>query len=77
MKVAVQLILAFIVTLPLVQPVPLQPANVDPLAGVAVNVTEVPLLYDAEHVPPQLIPAGELETVPIPVPAVATAREYV
>jgi len=43
LKVAVQLILAFIVTLPLLQPVPLQPANVEPLSGVALNVIAVPL----------------------------------
>jgi hypothetical protein len=31
------------VTVPVVQPVPDQPANDDPLAGIAVSVTEVPL----------------------------------
>jgi hypothetical protein len=50
-----------------VQP-PLQPANVDPLAGVAVNVTDVPAKYVALHVGPQLIPAGLLLTLPLPVP---------
>ena len=47
LKVAVQVLLAFIVTIvtePVVQPVPLQPAKVEPVAGVAVKVTEVPLL---------------------------------
>ena len=34
---------AVIVTTPPVQPVPLQPPKVDPLAGVAVSVTTVPL----------------------------------
>jgi hypothetical protein len=51
-----------------VHPVPLQPANVEPLAGVAVKVTIVPLLYDAEHALPQFIPEGLLVTVPLPVP---------
>jgi hypothetical protein len=31
------------VTVPVVQPVPDQPANVDPLVGVAASTTEVPL----------------------------------
>ena len=49
LKVAVQVLLAFIVTEIVtelvVQPVPpLQPAKVEPVAGVAVKVTEVPLL---------------------------------
>jgi hypothetical protein len=51
-NVAVQFVLAvmttvvllFIVTTPFVQPMPVQPANVEPLAGVAVNVTVLPLL---------------------------------
>lgn len=67
-NVAVQVALAFKVMLPLVQPAPLQPVNVEPLAGVAVNVTVVPLAYDAKQVLPQLIPAGLLVTVPLPVP---------
>jgi hypothetical protein len=37
-----------------------------PVAGVAVRVTAVPLLYCAEHVPGQLMPAGSLVTVPVP-----------
>ena len=43
LNVAVHVVLAFNVTVPLAQPVPLQPANVDPLAGVAVSVTTAPL----------------------------------
>jgi hypothetical protein len=34
---------------------------------VGVNVTGVPLVKDALQVEPQLIPAGELETVPEPI----------
>ena len=52
--------------------VPLQapdhPAKVDPEAGVAVSVTEVPLLKSAVQVAPQLIPEGALVMVPAPVP---------
>jgi hypothetical protein len=50
------------------QPPPLQPANTEPEAGVAVNVTVVPLENDREQVVPQLIPLGLLVTVPEPVP---------
>jgi hypothetical protein len=42
--------------------------NVAPAAGVAVSVTAVPLLKDAEQVVPQLMPAGALVTVPDPAP---------
>jgi hypothetical protein len=57
LNVAVQVVLAFIVTAPLLQPVPLQPENVELAAGMAVNVTVVPLVYVAEQMLPQLIPA--------------------
>ena len=69
-----QLVFAFIATVPLVQPDPLQPAKVDPAAGVAVKVTAVPLLYVPEQVLPQLMPAGLLVTVPLPVPAFVIER---
>ena len=65
------------VTEPVVQPVPLQPPKVEPEAGVAVRVTMVPLLKFAEQVLPQLMPAGELVTVPVPVPALTTERPNV
>jgi hypothetical protein len=59
-------------------PVPLQappqPANVEPESGAAVKLTTVPLAKLAEHVVPQEIPAGELATVPVPVPVLATVR---
>jgi len=51
------------------QPPPLQAVKVDPAAGVAVSVTIVPFVNDAEHVAPQEMPAGLLVTVPLPVPA--------
>jgi hypothetical protein len=54
------------------QPAPLQPVKAEPAAGVAVNVTTVPALNDAEHVAPQVIPAGELVTDPEPEPVFVT-----
>ena len=74
MNVAVQDVAAFMVTEPVAQPVLLHPAKVEPDAGVAVKATTVPLLKFAEHVVPQLMPAGELVTVPLPVPALTTIR---
>ena len=41
----------------------------DPAAGVAVSVTDVPPGNANEHVAPQLMPAGTLVTVPVPAPA--------
>jgi len=46
--------------------------NVEPAAGVAVNVTTAPSLNDAAQVAPQLIPAGELATDPEPEPFFVT-----
>ena len=51
-----------------------QPTNVDPAAGVAVKVTLEPLLKLALHLVPQLIPAGLLVTIPLPVPARVTLK---
>jgi hypothetical protein len=63
-----------IVTEPVVQPVPLQPAKVDPAAALAVKMTTVPLLKVPEQVLPQFMPIGELVTVPVPVPALTSER---
>src|SRR5215471_16599775 len=74
-KVAVTEAAAFMVTtqVPLpVQPPPLQPAKVDPAAGAAVRVTMVPEVSEVEQVVPQLMPEGELVTVPLPAPALLT-----
>src|SRR5207249_886663 len=60
-----------------VQPPPLQPVKVEPAAGLAVRVTAVPLAKLAEHVAPQLIPAGLLATVPAPAPAGVTVSAKV
>src|SRR5579864_1146347 len=43
------------------------PANRQPAAGAAVSVTFDPPSNGAEHVVGQLMPAGELVTVPLPV----------
>src|SRR5262249_61709334 len=51
---------------------PLQPVKVEPAAGVAVNVTAVPIVKDVEQVVPQEIPVGALVTVPLPAPALVT-----
>lgn len=53
-------------------PPPLQPVKLDPEAGVAVRLTVLPLSKVAEHVAPQLMPAGALTTEPEPVPAGVT-----
>jgi len=53
---------------------PLQLVNVEAPSGVAVNVTAVPSLKLAEQVGPQLIPAGALVTVPLPVPVSSTIK---
>src|SRR5436309_2671942 len=58
-------------------PPPLQPVKVEPAAGAAVSVTAVPLVKLAEQVTPQVIPAGVLVTVPMPVPALETVRTKV
>jgi len=74
-KVAVTVCAALIVTLHVaVVPVqlPLQPVKVEPAAGAAVKVTMVALLNDPEQVVPQLIPVGELVTVPLPLPDLVT-----
>src|SRR5204862_7070659 len=79
-KVAVTVVAAETVTthVPVPEhPPPRQPVKVEPAAGVAVSVTAVPLEKLAEQVAPQLIPAGELVTVPLPVPALLTVSAKV
>jgi hypothetical protein len=56
------------------QPPPVQPPKVDPVAGAAVRATDVPPAKFDEQLAPHVIPAGELVTVPLPVPALITAR---
>ncbi len=76
-KFPVTVMLEFIDTVQVpvpLQPPPLQPAKVESAAGVAVSVTEVPMLWTPEQFAPQSIPAGLLVTVPLPVPDVFTVR---
>ena len=53
---------------------PDHPVNVDPAAGVAVKVTDVPEVYASLQSVPQLMPVGVLVTVPEPDPAFTTDR---
>jgi hypothetical protein len=76
LNVAVTLSAALIVTTQLPVPVqaPLHPAKVLPLFGVSLNVTCDPLVKFAVQMLGHVIPAGELDTVPVPVPASATVN---
>jgi hypothetical protein len=73
-KVAVTLVAILTVITQVLVPLhaPPQPANVEPLAGVAVSVMLVPAVSVALQVLPQLIPPVLEVTVPVPVPALAT-----
>jgi hypothetical protein len=74
LKAAVQFFPAFIVSEPSLQSVsPVHPAKIDPESALAVRATMAPLLKAPEQVLPQLMPAGELDTVPVPVPIFVTA----
>src|SRR6478609_2072836 len=59
-----------------VHPPPVQPANDEPLTGVAVSVTVVPAGYVSAQSVPQLIPAGLEVTLPAPLPANATDSAF-
>lgn len=74
MKVAVTDALAFNVIWQVDEPLhaPDQPANTPPPLGAAVSVITVPPANVAVQVEPQLIPAGLLETVPVPEPTPCT-----
>ena len=78
-KVAVALFDASISTthVPVPEHAPDQPLNVKPEPAVAMRVTLLPEVNVAEHVAPQLIPAGLLVTVllPAPAPALITVSE--
>src|SRR2546425_5126085 len=78
--VAVTVVAALRVTVQVpvpLHPPPLERVRVEPAAGAAVSVTAVPLEKLAEQVAPQVIPAGALVTVPLPVPAGVTVRANV
>jgi hypothetical protein len=70
LKVAVQVMFPVSVTVPVLHPVPDHPAKVEPLAAVAVSVTDVPLAKTSVQSAPQLIPVPV--TVPLPVPLLLT-----
>jgi hypothetical protein len=76
-KLAVAFCGEFIVTMH--APVPEQdaedhPAKADPGEGFAVRITFEPVVKFAVQVAPQLMPVGELVTVPLPVPDGDTVR---
>jgi len=71
-NVAAQVMFPLSVTVPVLQPVPVHPANVEPLAAVAVSATDVPLAKTSVQSAPQLIPVPV--TVPLPVPLLLTVR---
>ena len=79
LNVAVTVVSAETVTVQLpvpLHPPPLQPAKVEPLAGVAVRVETVPgVTPETEQVAPQLMEPPV--TVPVPVPVFPTVREKV
>jgi hypothetical protein len=60
--------------LPVPVQAPLQPVKVAPRPGVAVSVTDDPLVYVCVQATPQEMPAGALVTVPLPVPASVTVK---
>lgn len=77
LKVAVTAV-AEVPTLTVQVPVPLQPPPLQPAKteatefGVAVRTTDDPLSKLAVQVVPQLMPTGELVTLPLPAPARVT-----
>ena len=74
---AVTDLLEFMVTVqaPVPEQAPDQPVKVETASATAVRVTDRPSLKDTEQVLPQLMPAGELVTVPEPVPVFLTVRD--
>src|SRR3954454_852632 len=74
-KLAVTVVAAVIVVVQVpvpVQPPPDQLVNVEPVAGVAVSVTDWLKLKSAAHVAPQSMPVGFDVRPPLPLPALAT-----
>ena len=78
LNVAVTDWLAFMLTLhvPVPEQAPLHPLKTWPVLGVAAKLIDAPNAAVIEHVAPQEMPAGELDTDPVPVPASATERVY-
>ena len=63
--------------MPVPEHAPDHPVNVEPEAGVAVKITVAPLVTVAAQVEPQLIPAGDDVTDPLPftVPTTLTLNK--
>ena len=79
LKVAVMFVVPEIVTWQLPVPPqfpPLHPAKTDPLAGLAVRITFVPVVNADEQVEPQDIPDGLLVTIPFPEPDLEIESVY-
>lgn len=57
---------------PVPEQAPDHPAKIELVPALAVSVMDVPTLKLALHVCPQLMPAGALVTVPVPVPEFIT-----
>ena len=74
MNCAVTLRASLIVTVQLALPLqaPLQPMKVDVLSGTALSVTLLPEAKLWAQSLPQLMPAGEELTVPVPLPLLLT-----
>src|SRR5688500_12975108 len=77
-KVAVTCLALSRVTVQLAVPAhaPLQPAKAELPLGTWLSVTTVPLTDSAVQVVGQSMPTGELETLPLPVPASPTERVW-
>ena len=73
-NVADTMVFALIVTLQVLMPLhpPLHPPKLEVDPGASVSVTTVPTGNAAVHVEPQLMPAGLLVMVPLPVPELCT-----
>ncbi len=73
---AVTVLAALMLTVQVLVPVqaPLQPAKIESVSALAVRVTLVFSTYSSLQSLPQLMPAGLLVTVPLPVPALLTVR---
>jgi hypothetical protein len=75
-KLAVMLLawVKFTLQVPVPVQAPLQPVKLEPVAAAAVRVTVDPEVKFALQVAPQVIPAGLLVTLPVPVPLLETVR---
>ena len=75
-ETALAVVMVTLQVLPLLELHPLQLAKVEPIAAEAVSVTLLPELKLALQEKPQLMPAGLLVMVPVPVPALLTLKGY-